>query len=148
MDFLLIYSDYSQACGQLFQMYSNLKETKGLCADTTYMRELLLTELKVTAVPTLLVIDQEKVLQRVIGIDNIKNWLWMISNDINAISSDTPPDQEFHDNLLPPIQEPARVQSTHIEEPPILPKVQVNSIKNVAEEMQRQREEQLNIKPI
>lgn len=143
MDFLVVYSDYSEACRKLFEIYPKLKETKGLCADCGFIRKCLIDDVKVSAVPTLLVTDNEKILQRIVGAEGIKNWLWIISNDINQVS-DPPENAVFEDELMPPKE----AGQTILDVQPEIPQLKKpHSLKNAAEEMQREREIFLNAKP-
>lgn len=151
MDFLVIYSNYSNACGELFQLYPNLRDSKGVCADNKDLRELIINDLKIAAVPALIVIDDKNILQRIIGIDRIKTWLWSISNEVDNATSRT--NQETFDQDIPEITDISN-QSQFVDDilPPeqneILPeanprmlKPPSGSVKSLAEEMQREREQ-------
>ncbi len=167
MDFIVVYSEFSNACRQLFELYPNLKDNKGLCADSEYIRSILFSQLKVSAVPTLLVVDSSNVLQRIIGIDAIRNWLWIIFNEVESLkglsaaesveeerpeavddnggiqelSQNAPIKIEagqtslFEDDLLP--SSPPAPSPSPIEE---VKRATNGTVKNLADELQRERE--------
>ena len=93
MDFIIIYSNYSQACAELFTLYPNLY-TKGICADHKTMRAMLSEKLNVLVVPTLLVVTPNDIIQRVIGLDDIKNWLWLTSTQIDSVRMEAPDESQ------------------------------------------------------
>jgi hypothetical protein len=164
MDFIVVYSEFSNACRQLFELYPNLKDNKGLCADSEYIRSILFSQLKVSAVPTLLVVDSSNVLQRVIGIDAIRNWLWIIFNEVESLkglsaaesveeerpeaAADNSGIQELSQNA--PLQIEAGQTSLFEDDllpssPPPAPMEEVKratngTVKNLADELQRERE--------
>jgi hypothetical protein len=156
MDFLVVYSNYSTACNELFQLYPNLKDTKGVCADNSALREVIVGDLKIAAVPALLVIDDEKILQRVIGVERIRNWLWMVSAEIGSAAAPAqeiytePADisAEFMDDIMPssmpsfdPSQMTAQIPSPEYGDHTKMLKPAPGTVKNRAEEMQREREQ-------
>lgn len=141
MDFLIVHSNYSDACNKLFEEYPKLRETKSICADSAPIRKIIIDDMKVTAVPTLLVLGDKTVLQRIIGSDAIKNWLWIVSNDINQVSEPAAT-ETFEDDMMPPIGQ------TILEDVPEIPQMKkTNSLKNTAEEMQRERDLFIGMKP-
>lgn len=146
MDLILIYSSYSTACSELFQLFPNLKADKGIQADTKDMREWLEKRLKIIVVPTLLVTSDKQIFQRIVGLEPIKNWLWITFNqsEMPPVESDIPSKQQtttlqFEDELMPPPMpdEAPPLESTY--------KLKTGSVKAAAEELARERERELHI---
>ena len=127
MDYLILYSNHSEACATLFDMFTNLQDLKGVCVDDPAIRSGVMRSLHVTVVPTLLLISRRQVLQRIIGLEHIRNWL-MIEHGLVAGRSPSPPS---------PPPSPANVSDLpDIQRPPIK-----QNARSLAEEMQKEREE-------
>jgi hypothetical protein len=71
MDTLLFYSKNSPSCSQLFEALPFIE--KIVCVDSPEIREKI-GSLHIISVPTLLVMFQEKIVQRVIGVEDIIQW--------------------------------------------------------------------------
>ncbi len=153
MDFIIIYSKYSHACVNLFELYPSL-QSKGVCVDEKQLRLRIMKDLNITVVPTLLVVDTTRIIQRIIGLENIKIWLWATSTQIDTIRAevDTPTNIETTELRVPSnehvtsldVESGNAISQSDVE---ILPSQDINyslkssvSIKSVAEEMQRERE--------
>lgn len=140
MDLIVIYSNYSPACRELFELFPHLTE-KAVCADNAAFRGVVTEQLKVAAVPTLLVVEESTILRRVVGVDRIRNWLWMLSNEIEPPQAPPP-----SPSLLPAQVEMGEGKTNLFPSDEIMPQVMkpaAGSVKSMAEEMQREREQQL-----
>jgi hypothetical protein len=147
----------------LFGLYPGIA-SKGVCADTTRIRELLARDLKIITVPVLLVLSSSsrQILQRVVGLESIKNWLWVTFNNSETIQEHEPALQDVPIQPMPmpmsmmsePLAqmnqpEPAIEQGrTSLFQDDLLPPSETvyalkgsTSLKAAAEELQRQREQ-------
>lgn len=73
MDYLLFYSQYSNASQKLLDEFPSLME-KSVSVDSLQMREYL-KKIAIVSVPTLILILNEKIVDRIIGYENISDWL-------------------------------------------------------------------------
>jgi hypothetical protein len=100
MDTILLFSKHSAACQAFFDHDYSRVLTKRVSVDSKQMK-LKLHTLKVVSVPTLLVLFDSKILQRVVGVDEILSWIMLMSPP--ALPPVTPQPQQ-HPPPLPPQQ--------------------------------------------
>jgi hypothetical protein len=147
MDILFFYSTSSPASMQLLQDIPQLIE-KGISVDSEAVRQHM-NRLKIYDVPTLLVITNQRVLHRVIGYMEIKYWVASTGLLVDQIA--TGPKQP---SPQPPPRQPSQRQATSIDD--LLPPEEFEnipvettpppqqgppaSIRNIAEQMQRERD--------
>lgn len=103
MDYILFYSNYSQACKSLLDEFPTLIQ-KSVKIDSleiyTYVKKI-----HIESVPTLIVFINNKIIDRIIGSDDIKNWLLTLIYRTNSlqeveqqpISQPQPPQQQYHE---------------------------------------------------
>lgn len=75
MDYLLLYSEYSPSSKQLLAQFPALLD-KAVCVDSAQMRTYV-KHLKIVCVPTLLVLLQNKIVDRIFGGEAITQWLYV-----------------------------------------------------------------------
>ena len=73
MDYLLFHSQFSPSSTKLLQQFPNLQE-KAISVDSHAMRAYV-KKLHIVCVPTLLVLLNNRIIDRIIGFDSILNWL-------------------------------------------------------------------------
>lgn len=142
MDFILLYSKYSTYCSYLFQEIPLLTE-KAVCIDNPAAR-LMISKLpyKIKSVPALLITDgMDNILKVIEGAEQIKNWIILTTYSLSS-----PPE-----NMPEKIEQPllsSEINHTPIYEDELLPPSEdytlktekVAGVKNLAEELQRQRD--------
>jgi hypothetical protein len=130
MDYFILYSNFSEACVALFDMFTNLQELKGVCIDEPNLRAQVIERLGVTLVPTLVLFAPNyQVLQRITGQEHIRNWL-IIEHKLGAgsVVSASPTEPEFFEPE-PPADMPVPIRSSR------------KDASSIAEEMQKERAE-------
>ena len=143
MDLILLYSQHSDFCMKLADEFPNIMD-RAVSVDSSQSREIA-DHLSVSVVPTLLVVAQDKIIQRVIGYYEIRNWLGLTSLQVdNAVRDEEPPPQQMGperptetsiDDLLPP--------SSHDMELPReaeMARTKPASLREAADAMKRERE--------
>lgn len=73
MDYILFYSHYSPSSKKLFEDFPNLRE-KSISVDSQAMR-MYMKKLHIVCVPTLGIIINNKIVEKIIGYDKIYNWV-------------------------------------------------------------------------
>lgn len=73
MDYVIFYSNFSSSCAKLFQEFPQIM-TKAVSVDSLQMRSYLKT-INIVCVPTLVVILNNKIVDRIVGDQDISNWL-------------------------------------------------------------------------
>lgn len=74
MDYICFYSKYSNKCKQLLDEFPFLHQ-KSVCVDNIQIREAA-RELKIVAVPTVAMTYRDRILERVVGTDEIEQWVY------------------------------------------------------------------------
>jgi hypothetical protein len=74
MDYLLFYSKYSRKCTQLLEEFPFLSE-KAVSIDSLRVRDHL-QEISIVAVPTLAIIYNQAILDRIVGAPDIEQWVY------------------------------------------------------------------------
>jgi hypothetical protein len=120
MDTILLFSKHSAACRTFFQHEYSRVLTKLVCVDSKQMKSKV-AALKVVSVPTLLVLFDSKILQRVVGVEEILSWIMLMSppavQPLQAPEQPPPPEQPS-----PPEQARTRVVDLPpVHDPPIQP---------------------------
>ena len=67
---------------------------KSVSIDSRQAREYI-DKLKISVVPTLLVVSDDKILQRILGKDAIKHWLLLTTYQVDNVNGETPAPQAF-----------------------------------------------------
>lgn len=153
MDFILFYSKYSNNCAIVLQEVPLLNE-KAICVDSAGCRALL-SQLpyQVQRVPTLFIVDGvDKILKVIEGVNDIRNWFILTTYSMSSPSDvvETQPsrreivEDEVVDDLMPQSGGTNISQIDDIAdesgEDYVLKTTKTVGVKNLAEELQRQRE--------
>ncbi len=149
MDFILFYSKYSNKCSLLFQEIPLLND-KAVCIDSGESRNFLHNlPYEVKRVPTLFVTDGiDKIIKVLEGIQEIRNWFLLLTYSMSAQPTEEgneeveePPEP---DDLLPPPENGISISEAsgmnNGTNDYILKTAKVGGLKNVAEELARERE--------
>lgn len=153
MDFIVLYSKYSNRCKYLFEEIPLLAD-KGVSIDSPEARKnILLLPCKITRVPTLLITDGvSSVIKTVEGAENIKNWFilttYSMSAEPPAVEEIAIQPRETVDHLMPPTMtgstslDSLLIDDEEVEDADIysLKSDKTMNTKSLAETLQRERE--------
>ena len=94
MDYILFHSRYSPSSQKLVEQFPSIVE-KAVLVDSTAMRAYA-KRLHIICVPTLVIIMDNKIIERIVGYENIQNWLIVTIYRVNKLqpSDDEPMQQE------------------------------------------------------
>lgn len=87
-DFILFYSKYSPVSCQLLEEFPMLSE-KSVSVDSTPIRKIL-KKFSIISVPTLILILNNKIVDRVIGYESISDWLHLYVYRVNHLTTNSP----------------------------------------------------------
>lgn len=95
MDYMLFHSKYSPSSKKLFEDFPGLTD-KGVCIDSPTMRAHV-RKLHIICVPTMVIILNNKIVDKIVGYDKISNWLLITLYRTNQlqnlqISQEDPPE--------------------------------------------------------
>jgi hypothetical protein len=115
MDYILFHSQYSPSSRKLIEQFPPISE-KAVLVDSVAMRAYA-KRLHIICVPTLIVILNNKIVERIVGYENIYNWVVVTLYRVNKLQSlnDPEPEEERISE-----QQPTRV---YAEEQPVSPDV-------------------------
>ena len=110
MDYILFHSQYSSSSKKLLEEFPSLFE-KSVSVDSKQIR-MYLKDLAIVSVPTLVLILHDKIVDRIIGYENIINWLHITIYRTEQIRNiETEYEQEIENNapINPQINVPLNV---------------------------------------
>lgn len=92
MDYILFHSQYSPSSRKLFEQFPSLNE-KAVSVDSMAMRAYA-KRLHVICVPTLVVILNNKIIERIVGYENVYNWLVVTIYRVNKLQNIQEPETD------------------------------------------------------
>ena len=92
-DFILFYSKYSPISCKLLEEFPALSE-KSVSVDSVPIRKIL-KKFVVTSVPTLILILNNNIVDRIIGYENVSNWLHLYVYRVNHLTNSTENDEQM-----------------------------------------------------
>lgn len=114
MDYILFHSQYSPSSKKLFEDFPALIE-KGICVDSNLMRAQV-KKLHIVCVPTMIIILNNKIVDRIVGYEKIYNWVMITLYRTNQFqpaqqpNTDTPPVQQSQPQRQPDIPQDEPVE--------------------------------------
>lgn len=96
MDYILFHSQYSSSSVKLIEEFPSIVE-KGVLVDSIAMRNYV-KQLRIVCVPTLVVILDNKIVERIMGFENVRNWLIVTIYRVNKLQPLEPepePEMEY-----------------------------------------------------
>jgi hypothetical protein len=100
MDYILFHSQYSPSSRKLIEQFPSISE-KTVLVDSVAMRAYA-KRLHIICVPTLVVILNNKIIERIVGYENIYNWLVVTIYRVNKLQNIQ---EDVEPELEPPIQQ-------------------------------------------
>ncbi len=98
MDYILFYSQYSPSSMKLIEQFPSILE-KSVSVDSSAMRTYA-KKLHIICVPTLVIIMDNKIIERISGYENVYNWLIVTIYRINKLQpSDEPEPQDYEEQM-------------------------------------------------
>jgi hypothetical protein len=83
MDYILFHSQYSASSRKLLEEFPTITE-KGVLVDSAVMRTYA-KKLHIVCVPTLVIILDNKIVERIVGYEHIQNWLLVTLYRVNKL---------------------------------------------------------------
>jgi hypothetical protein len=83
MDYILFHSQYSASSKKLLEEFPTIAE-KGVLVDSNVMRNYA-KKLHIVCVPTLVIILDNKIVERIVGYEYIQNWLLVTLYRVNKL---------------------------------------------------------------
>lgn len=165
MDYILFHSQYSTSSQKLIEQFPSILE-KAVLVDSMAMRAYA-KRLHIICVPTLIIIMDNKIVERIVGYENIHNWLVVTIYRVNKLQpieeSQPPPEIEYEESQQPMVQKSnlhSPPESTSLEDliledikeeqPPMMerPHVQMGMGTNTLQLAEAMKKERDNIDPV
>ena len=112
MDYLLFYSQYSSSSQKVLEDFPSLIE-KSVSVDSKQIR-MYLKNLSIVSVPTLVLILHDKIIDRIIGYENIVDWLNITIYRTDQIRN-VNVEQEEIEQFMETRQSPQQLQSQQLQ---------------------------------
>lgn len=137
MDYLLFYSQYSSSSQKVLEDFPSLME-KSISVDSKQIR-MYLKNLSIVSVPTLVLILHDKIIDRIIGYENIVDWLNITIyrtdqiRNVNVEQMEQEDNEQFmetqqHQQQQQPLQQPLQQQLRRSHQRQRLPQQQLRPL--------------------